>query len=146
MSTELTLKLTDDQVRRLDRQAQKNKLTRPDVATYFLELALRAAEFPDVEFRDFGAGFEAFVRGTRLRVWWVTTLVRDYDGDVSKAAEHINVLEPVIRGALAYASAFPDEVAAAIEQHDRDWKDLPAKLPNLRVFRVDLAAADAPTP
>jgi hypothetical protein len=150
MSTELTLRLTDEQVRRLDREIGRSdcskRLSRSEMAERLLEEALRLADFPFVQFRDWGAGREVFLAGTRLRVWWVVTLVRDYDGDVTKAAEHLNVRKTEIQGALDYAAAFPDEIQAAIKQRDRDWDDLPRKLPNLRGITVDLTPADAPAP
>ena len=50
MSTELTLRLTDEQVQRLDRAAEKEKLGRSEAAEHLLELALRQIEFRSIQF------------------------------------------------------------------------------------------------
>ena len=115
------------------------------MAERLLEEALRLADFPFVQFRDWGAGREVFIAGTRLRVWWVVTLVRDYDGDVARAAEHLNLRKTEIQGALDYAAAFPEEIEAAIKENDISFEELKQKLPNLRVITVDLSAVDAPS-
>jgi uncharacterized protein (DUF433 family) len=146
MGKVVSVRLTDEQIARLDRAASTSKTTQAEMAAVLVEEALRLSEFPFIQFRDWGVGREAFLAGTRLRVWWIVTLVDAYEGDVAKAADHIEVREREIRAALAYAAAFPDEIEAAIEEHRRAWEQLPHKLPKLETFRVDLTPADAPAP
>lgn len=141
----VSLKLTDEQIARLDRVAQKAGQTREEMAATLLEIALRISEFPYIQFRDFGAGLEAFVSGTRLRVWWVVTLVRDYEGDIAKAAEHLNFSERKVTAVMNYAAAFPDEIEHAIADNQRRADELERRLSSVKEVDLDLSA-HAPAP
>lgn len=145
MSTELTLRLTDEQVRRLDHVAKKEELSRTEAATRLLELALRQIELPSIHFKDFGVGLEPFIVGTRLRVCRIVSLAREYHGDAAKVAAHVNVPKYQIESALAYAAAFPDEIERDIALNERSYEELKSVLPNLKRITVDLKA-DAPAP
>src|SRR4051812_24486216 len=92
-SKAISMGLTDEQIVRLDRAAQKARMTREEMAATLLEEAFRLAEFPFVQFRDWGARREAFLVGTRLRIWWVAQLVRDLGGDIAYVAKHWNLRE-----------------------------------------------------
>ncbi|MFN8636203.1 MAG: hypothetical protein U0893_20320 [Chloroflexota bacterium] len=142
----VSLRLKDRQIEQLDRLAQREGRSRDEMAARLLEIALRVAAFPCVEFKDFGRGLEPFVVGTRLRVFWVELLLRDYEGDTEKVAEHYSVPESIIKAVQKYLSAFPEEIEAAIQEHYRGFDDLPNRIPNLEVFTVDLSTADAPAP
>jgi hypothetical protein len=143
-SKAISVRLKDRQIEQLDRLAQREGRTRAETAATLLEEAFRLAEFPFVQFRDWGAGREAFLVGTRLRIWWVARLVRELGGDTAYVAENWNLRETEVKGAVAYAEAFPDEMEAAERANDVSLEDLKRKLPNLEVFTVDLTAADAP--
>jgi uncharacterized protein (DUF433 family) len=144
MSMRITLELNDDQVQRLDRAARRLNQSRTEAAAQLLEAAVREYEFPHIELKDHGAGLEAFIAGTRLRVWRLAFLARDLDGDAGRIAELLNVSESQVRSALDYAAAFPEEIEAAIKQYDRDWEALPRKLAKLQAVKVTLTTADAP--
>ena len=140
----ISVKLNDEQIARLDHAAQQAGQTRAEMAATLLEEAFRLAEFPFVQFRDWGAGREAFLVGTRLRIWWVARLVRELGGDTTYVAKNWDLRETEVKGAVAYAEAFPDEMEAAERANDVSIEELKRKLPNLEVFTVDLTAADAP--
>ena len=140
----VSLRLKDQQVTQLDRLAQREGRSKSEMAAMLLERVLRLAEFPDVVLRDFGAGPEAFISGTRLRVWRIALLAREVEGNTAWIAEYLNVPERAIKDALNYAEAFPDEIEAAIAENDRAFEELPRRIPNLQVITVDLTTADAP--
>ena len=142
----VSLRLKDQQIRQLDRLAQREGRTRAETAEQLLEIALRISKFPYVEFKDFGAGIEAFVTGTRLRVWWVALLLRDFEGNVARVAEHYNLPETTIKAIQNYTDAFPEEIEAAVQEHYRAFDELPSRIPNLKIITVDLSAVDAPAP
>ena len=146
MSKALSLRLKDRQITQLDRRAQREGQTRAEIAEQLLEIALRIAEFPYVEFKDLGAGLEAFVTGTRLRVWWVALLLRDFEGDIARVAEHYNLPETIIKAIQNYTDAFADETEAAVQEYYRAFDELPSRIPDLKIITVDLTAADAPAP
>jgi hypothetical protein len=143
MSEIISLQLTDEQIARLDRAAQKAGQTRAEMAATLLEEAFRLSEFPFVQFRDWGAGREAFVAGTRLRIWRIALLAREVDDPVAWMVKHWNLRQTEAETALAYAAAFPEEMEAAERANDVSLDELKRKLPNLEVFAVDLTAADA---
>src|SRR5438445_536544 len=78
------------------------------------EEGMRQAEFPFIQFRDSGAGRAACVMGTRLLVWHVAVIARDYGGDAARVATHLDIPEAQVKSALAYAGAYRDEVDQAI--------------------------------
>jgi len=143
MSEQIGVTLTDEQIARLDRAAQKAAQWRSEMAATLLEEAFRVAEFPFIQFRDWGAGREAFLAGTRLRIWWVARLMRELDGDVAYVAENWNLCKTEVECAVKYAEAFPEEMKAAEKANNVSLEELKRKLPNLEVFTVGLTAADA---
>jgi uncharacterized protein (DUF433 family) len=142
----VSLRLNDEQIEQLDRLARREGRSKAEMGAMLLERVLRLGEFPHVVLRDFGAGPEAFISGTRLRVWRIAFLARDVQGNTAWIAEHLDVPESAIKDALKYAEAFPDEIEAAIAENDRAFDELPSTLPNVKVITVDLTAADAPAP
>jgi uncharacterized protein (DUF433 family) len=146
VSKVVSLRLKDQQVRQLDRLAQREGRTKAEMAAVLLERLLRLTEFPHVVLRDFGSGPEAFISGTRLRVWRIAVLAQEVEGNTAWIAEYLNVSERAIKDALKYADAFPEDIEVAIAENDRAFKDLPRRIPDLEVFTVDLTTADAPAP
>lgn len=145
-SKAISVRLKDRQTEQLDRLARREGRDKAEMAATLLERVLRLSEFPHVVLRDFGAGPEAFISGTRLRVWWVATLIRDYGGSLAKTAEHLNLPEVTIAEVQKYADAYPDEIEAAIAENDRAHEKLLRRFPDPKVIAVDLTAADAPAP
>ena len=133
MSKVVSMRLRDDQVKRLDRIAGRLKRPPSQTAALLLEEALRLQEFPDIVFKDTIIEREAFLTGTRIKVWQVEELARVYDRDLAKVAEHLD--EPVhrIEAAIAYAQAFPDEMETAIAGNSRSYEELKRILPNLKL-------------
>jgi uncharacterized protein (DUF433 family) len=142
----VNLRLKDHHVMRLDHLAQREGRTKAEMAAMLLERLLRLSEFPHVVIRDLGAGPEAFISGTRLRVWRIAVLAREVDWNTAWIAEYLDVPEPSIKDAVNYAEAFPEEIEAAIAENDRAFEELPRLIPNLEVFAVDLSTSDAPAP
>lgn len=137
MSKVISLRLKDDQVARLEREA--HRLGRPpsQTAAILLEEALREREFPYIQFRDTVIGRQAFMAGTRIKVWMVESLARAYERDVTKVAEHLDEPIPKIEAALDYARTFPEEMERAIAENHPSLEELKRKLPNLEIFAVD---------
>jgi hypothetical protein len=62
----------------------------------------------------------------------VVDLVKDLGGSTAKAAQRMEKPEPIVRMALAYAEAYPEEIAASLTLHQRrDFEGLKAVSPNL---------------
>lgn len=140
MSHALSLRLRDDQMARLERLARRLGRRPSETAALLVEESLRESEFALIEFRDTAAGREAFLRGTRLKVWQACWLARHFDGDPARVAEAIGVPCLAVQAALNYANAFPDEIEFAISDNNKSIEELRRLIPNLEVITVDASA------
>lgn len=140
MSHVVSLRLRDGQMERMRRLARRMNRTVSEVSALLLEEALRMAEFAFIQFRDSPVGRQAYVQGSSLAVWEIAELARAYGGDVGKVAAHLEWPETKVRAALNYAAAYPDEIAAAIEDNRLGLDELRRLIPGIEVF----SAGDAP--
>jgi hypothetical protein len=136
----ISLRLNDEQIARLDHIAQGAGQTRSELATMLLAQALRLSEYPHLVLRDFGTGPEIFLSGSRLRAWWVASLIRAYEGDITRTAEHLNLQAHQIEEVRKYAEAFPDEIEAAIADNERRADELERQLRDRSGVKADLTA------
>jgi predicted transcriptional regulator len=118
MSEVVSLRLPDEQAKRLKRQARRMGRTPSETGRLLLEEALRQIEFAHIEFRDSEAGRQAYVKGRRLQVWMVMLIASRYGKDLKKTAAHLQLPMEWVQAAFHYAAAFPDEIRDAIEDND----------------------------
>jgi hypothetical protein len=78
----------------------------------------------------------AYLRGVRLPVWLAVKTVEDCGGDTRKTAKLLRLPGMLLEAALAYASAFPDEIAADREAGRQPLAELGALVPNHSFLRV----------
>lgn len=91
------------------RQARAARTSKSDlVARYVIEKSLES-EFPGISFRDSLSGREAYLSGHRVAVWEVLD-VHGETRSIAKTAEHFGWPAVLVRRALAYARAFPEEI------------------------------------
>lgn len=96
------------------RQARAARTSKSDlVARYVIEKSLES-EFPGISFRDSASGREACLTGHRVAVWEVL-VVHEETKSVAKTAGHFHWPEVLVRRALAYATAFPEEIRESRE-------------------------------
>jgi uncharacterized protein (DUF433 family) len=107
-----------------------------ETAGLLLDEKLREEEFPFVEFRESSSGRQPYVSGHRLAVWQVVLLTRDLDGDPARTAEVYSIPENKVVSALAYASAYPEEIEKADEAGALTIEDVRRQLPWARVVEV----------
>jgi hypothetical protein len=69
-------------------------------------------EYPGVGFRDAASGREAYVLGHRVAVWEVADVFAELK-TVPKVAQHFRWPPALVRCALAFAVAFPQQISAA---------------------------------
>ena len=82
-------------------------------------------------------GRQAYIQGSSLAVWEVVMILRAYDGDVEKAAEHLQGPAYRVQAAANYAAAFPEEINAAIDDNaSYNAEKVRRMLPQTRVFTV----------
>jgi len=140
MSKVVSMRLKDGQFQRLQRAARQLGRRPSEAATLLLEESLRGREFAFIEFRDSPAGRQAYVKGTRLEVWWIAHLARDAGGDAAQIAALLEIPLAAVRAALAYAATYTEEIEAAIADNERPVEDLKRQIPNLEIVTVDAAA------
>jgi uncharacterized protein (DUF433 family) len=138
VSKVVSIRLKDEQVAALQRTARHWRKNPSATAAQLVEQALRMRDFPFIEFRDTIRGPEAFLKGTRLRVFWIVIMAQDYGGNLQKAAEHLGVPAAQVECALRYAEAYADEIRAAIAELEAMSTEeaLRRLIPNLEVFTV----------
>lgn len=96
------------------KQARAAKTSKSDlVAQYVIEKSLEA-EFPGISFRDSLSGREAYLTGHRVAVWEVVA-VHEETKSLAKTVDHFRWPRVLVRRALAYAKAFPEEIGRSRE-------------------------------
>ncbi len=96
------------------KQARAAKTSKSDlVARYVMEKSLET-EFPGIAFRDSLSGREAYLAGRRVAVWEVLDLYEETKS-VEKTAEHFGWPTVLVKRALAYTRAFPEEIRKSRE-------------------------------
>ena len=83
---------------------------------------MRRRDFPLIDFRATSAGRVAYVKGTRLAVYWLADAVKRLRGDIEKAAETWELSIEKVRAALHYAETYPSEIKALREQAEANRK------------------------
>lgn len=100
------------------KQARAARTSKSDlVARYVVEKALET-EFPGIAFRNSLSGRDAYVAGHRVAVWEVAATYEETKS-MEETAAHFGRPRALVRRALAYAKAFPEEVCASrLEETD----------------------------
>jgi uncharacterized protein (DUF433 family) len=97
------------------KQARDARTSKSDlVARYVIEKSLET-EFPGISFRDSLSGREAYLTGHRVAVWEVLAVYEETKS-VEKTASHFHWPRVLVKRALAYAKAFPEEVSRARDE------------------------------
>jgi uncharacterized protein (DUF433 family) len=101
--------------RLVTKQARAARTSKSDlVARYVIEKSLET-EFPGISFRDSLSGREAYLTGHRVAVWEVGAAHRETKS-VEKTAAHFGWPRVLVKRALAYARAFPEEINRARDE------------------------------
>jgi uncharacterized protein (DUF433 family) len=101
----------------------------------------RREDFVRIDFRETAGGRTAFLQGTRLQVWWLARLARQFNGDPAAVAKHLGLPLVQVKAALNYAQALPEEIETSLRDYEETTlEDLKRQLPNLEVFEAAGAA------
>ena len=85
-----------------------------DTGAMLLEEGLRQAEHPYIEFRSSRLGRQAYLKNTRLAVWFIHKVAAEYQFSVEKTGQHFDLTETKIKAALHYAASYASEIELAI--------------------------------
>jgi len=94
----------------LSRQAKRRHLEVSTLSSLYLKEKALEEEFPGIGFRDSVGGREAYVQGHRVAVWEVVEVYHQAK-TIVKTADHFRWTPSLVRCALAYAKACPNEIA-----------------------------------
>jgi uncharacterized protein (DUF433 family) len=131
----ISMRLPAESGNRLKRMANRHGWTPSDASARLVEEGLRRSEFAYIDFRDSGAGRQAYVQGSSLAVWEILLLVQSYKSDVSAVAGHLKWPEAKVQAAINYAKSFPEEIEeAASENAATDFEALRRMLPQAAEF------------
>jgi hypothetical protein len=114
----------------------KLKGTAPGTAAaIYISEGVRRSQFPAVYFRHGSPGRVAYLIGSRWPVWMIVQLVEELEGNLAAAAEQIRKPAALVKMALAYADAHPEEIQASLELHTRrDFASLKEVLLDLELL------------
>lgn len=102
----------------------------------FVAQGVRTTQHPSIEFRQTPAGRLAYVRGVRLPVWLAIETVEDCRGNAQKAAKLLRLPVLLLQAAIAYARAFPEDIAADRAAGRQPIEELDRLVPNHSFLRV----------
>ncbi len=120
----------------LERIARRFGTSPGTLGADFVTQGVRTANHPSIEFRQTPAGRMAYVRGVRLPVWLAVETVDDCKGDANRAARLLRLPVLLLQAALAYAQAFPAEIAADRAACRWPLEELDTLVPNHSFLRV----------
>ena len=137
MSRVVSLRLKEDEAKRIERLARQFSRSVGATASLLLREKLREEDFPLIEFRSSGVGRQPYLKGHRLAVWEVVYFTRQWSMDAKQYAEHLNLPEWLVEEALAYARAFPDEIEPIVtEVQSTTIEDLRRIVPWIQEIKV----------
>jgi hypothetical protein len=117
MSRNIQLELPDDQAKILELVAAGLHKTPSEAIALFMEEGLRREMFPQVDFRDSSEGRQAYASGSSLAVWEVVMIAESYGMDPALSAAHLKWTVSRVETLLAYARAYPQEIAQALSEN-----------------------------
>lgn len=102
-------RLGENEASLLAGQALRRQMDVSTLASLYLREKALEEEFPGIGFRDGACGREAYVLGHRVAVWEVEGVVTELK-TVARAASHFRWPTALVRCAMDFAKAFPDEI------------------------------------
>src|SRR3954468_14679155 len=120
MGQPVSIRLAQGTLDRLDARAAHAQVPPRTLAQRYVEEGLRMDEHPLVRFVDGPAGRRARLVGSGSDVWEVIATVRDNDGDVTAAADYLELPLGLVQAAVTYYGAFRDEIDEWIERNKRE--------------------------
>ena len=141
MSSLISARVPEITAERIRQYARRKQRSINEVVSVAVEEWLRQNEYALIEFRDTPDGRVAYMKGSRLSVYWVVKIAKGYDLDVDKTVAYWNGQQSRewVQAALNYYEAFPQEIDAQIaDAASQTFDTLRRKLPQLRLSEVTL--------
>jgi hypothetical protein len=138
MSQLISARLPESTAERVKQYALRKQRSVNETVSVALEEWLRQNEHTYIEFRDTPDGRIAYMKNSRLPVYWVIKVAKSYQMDVDKVCAYWpNRLREWVQAALHYYEAYPDEIDTQISLYDSvTVESLKRKLPQMEIFTV----------
>jgi hypothetical protein len=137
MTQVLTTRLSEETAERVRQYAKRRRRSVNETVATAVEEWLRQDEFAHIEFRDTPDGRVAFMKNSRLPVYWVVKTAKSYEMDPEKTRAHWpNRPRGWVEAAVAYYKAFPQEIDDQIAMY-RSGSNLAAltgRLPEIEPY------------
>ncbi len=141
MTEVLTARLPEATAERVRKYARRQRRSVNETIALALEEWLRQTEFMHIEFRDTPHGRIAYMKNSRLPVYWVVKTAKAYGMDADRTRPHWpNRPRGWVEAALEYYGAFPEEIDEQIAQHNTS-----SSLAVLRRYLPEVEPYDVPT-
>lgn len=119
MAQLVSARLSEQTAARVKLYARKKQRSVNETVSLALEEWLRQNEFAFIEFRDTRQGRIAYMKNSRLAVYWVVKVAKSYDMDIDKLCAYWpNRPRAWVQAALNYYAAYPEEIDAQIADDD----------------------------
>lgn len=121
MPASVSYRLDPQLKERLAQRAHDEGVSETSLVTRLLDEGLKTSAHPGIVYRDGPAGRRAAVAGGP-DVWEIVVALRHArkrgDARIGAAAEQLDVREQLVRTAVSFAAAHPDEVEAMIRRNE----------------------------
>ena len=143
MSQLISARLPEGTVERVKQYALRKQRTVNETVSVALEEWLRQNEHTLIEFRDTPDGRMAYMKSSRLPVYWVIKIAKANQMDVdSVCAYFANRRREWAQAAFHYYEAYPDEIDTQISLYGQVNVDsLKRKLPQMEIYSVPISEA-----
>jgi hypothetical protein len=138
MTQLISARLPEETAKRVKQYAQRKQRSVNETVSLALEEWLRQNEFAYIEFRDTPDGRIAYMKNSRLPVYWVIKIAKGYEMNIEQACAYWpNRPRAWVQAALNYYEAYPVEIEAQIAQHASiTFETLKRQLPQIEVFAI----------
>ena len=115
-----SLRLPPETLREIERMAQESGKDFSAITKDLLEEAIKMRRCPGVVFAEGTSGRRARIAGSGIEVWEIIATYQSVKKDAAKLKKSYHWLSPEqLRAALAFYSAYPEEIDRQIEKNER---------------------------
>jgi uncharacterized protein (DUF433 family) len=115
-----SLRLPPETLREIEQMARESGKDFSAVAKDLLEEAIKMRRCPGIVFVEGTSGRRARVGGTGIEVWEIIATYQSVKKDAARLQKSFHWLSPEqLRAAMAYYSAYPQEIDQQVEKNQR---------------------------
>jgi hypothetical protein len=144
MPVTISARIPEETAEQLRSLAREEERTVSDIVNRAIDEHIRCARFPGIYFMTGGSGKRKAKLLGGPSVWSVVLVARGYDMDAEKTADHFEIPVTKIRLALAYYTAYPEEIDARLRRMEEIEENPYLLHPAVRVVHVEDLLATRP--